>query len=115
MILSSMKIRYEPLRSLAYTSLSSDYVAVGTPFVNPVRQILITNLTDANLIISYNGVTAMDVVAANTGKVLDYSSNKADQAGVLEQDAGDRCYVMLEEAAATTGNVYVTIIYASNV
>jgi len=109
-----MRVRYEPLRSLAYTSLSGSYIGIGLPFANPVRQILVTNLTDANLIISYNGVTDMDVVAANTGKVLDYGSNMAEQAGVLEQAAGERCYVRLESASPTVGNVYVTIIYAAS-
>lgn len=109
----SVRIRYEPLRSLAFGGISGAYAAVGTSFANPVRILKITNTTDANLLISFDGVTDRDIIAANTIEVLDYGSNKADTGGQLDQSTGDRVYVKQAGGAATGGSVYVTVIYAS--
>lgn len=112
---SSSRIAYEPLRSLAFGGISAVYAGVGLPFANPVRQLMIDNTTDINLIISFDGVTDHAFVASNTGRVLDYCSNKNDMAGTLEQPAYVRLYVKQESGAAAEGNVYVTVIYASQV
>jgi hypothetical protein len=109
----SVRIRYEPLRSLAFGGISGTYAAIGTTFANPVRILKITNLTDANLLISFDGVTDRDIIPANTIEVLDYGSNKADTGGQLDQSVGDRVYVKQSGGAATSGSVYVTVIYAS--
>lgn len=109
----SVRIRYEPLRSLAFGGISGSYAAVGTIFANPVRILKITNLTDADLLISFDGVTDRDIIPASTIEVLDYGSNKADTGGQLDQSVGDRVYVKQASGAATGGSVYVTVIYAS--
>ena len=115
-LLSSNRIRFENLRIL-YAGSVSVFVptAVGLPFANPVRMLKITNLTDANLLISFNGVDFHDVVTERGFCLYDYGSNKADQPGFLEQALGDRLYVQAITAAPTTGAVYVTVIYASQV
>lgn len=115
MVASSILIAYETIRSLAFGGISGVYAAVGSPFSNPVRIIKVTNLTDANLLISFNGIDTVDIVAANGFYLYDYGSNKADAGGVLEQSLGKRLYVRQESTAATSGSVYVTIIYASQV
>ena len=112
---SSAIVRFENLRRLGFAALGAGYVAVGTPFANPLRLIKVTNTTDANLIISFDGVADKDVVAANSAYVYDYAANKSSQGGYLEQPVGDCVYVKLEAAAATLGNVYVTTIYAAQV
>lgn len=113
--LSSILARYEDLRSLAFGDISGIYAAVGTPFANPVRILKVTNLTDANLLVSFNGIDNKDIVAANGFYLYDYASDRADMAGTLEQQAGTRIYVKQESDAATSGSVYVTVIYASQV
>ncbi len=110
---TSIRVRYEALRSLAFGGISGTYAGVGTAFDNPVRMIKITNLTDADLLISFDGVTDRDIVPANTVEVLDYGSNKAIPGGQLDQSIGERVYVKQASGAATSGSVYVTVIYAS--
>ena len=111
---SSQRVAYEILRSLGYADISTVYAGVGTPFANPVRQLLIHNTTDINLIISFDGVNPHTVIISDSGEVLDYCSNKNDSGGNLEQPAFTRLYVKQETAtAATEGNIYVTVIYAS--
>jgi hypothetical protein len=115
-VISSAKIRYDPLRSLPIASISGTYAGVGSVFTNPPVAIKINNPTNANLLISYDGITDNDFVAANSAFVFDYNSNKSNQAGVAQQPAGDRVYVKLEAGAPTTGlAVYATVIYLSDV
>jgi hypothetical protein len=115
-LVSSVRVRYEPLRSIGHADIQIDYEPVGLPFANPVRILKVTNLTDQNMIVSLNGIDDNDVVASNGFFLYDYSSNKASTAGLLEQPQGDRIYIRSEtNTLPTTGNVYVTVVYASQV
>lgn len=109
----SVRIFYEPLRSLAFGSVSGTYAAVGTPFAYAIREIKVTNLTNANLLISFDGVTNHDVVAATSAYIYDYCSNRADLGGALSQSAGQTLFVKSETSNPSSGNLYVTVIYAA--
>ncbi len=112
---NSLLVRYEDLRSLGFAAISGTYAGVGTSFVHPVRMLKVSNLTNANLIISFNGIDDKDVVAASSAYIYDFASNQSESAGNLEQQAGERLYVREEDVAPTLGNVYVTVIYADQV
>ena len=83
-------IRYEELRSIAYTSISGSFAGVGTPFSNPVRMLKITNRTDADLIISFDGLTNHDILPAMSAYIYDYCTNESEAGGLLEQPAMTR-------------------------
>ncbi len=106
---NSLLVRYEDLRSLGFAAISGTYAGVGTSFVHPVRMLKVSNLTNANLIISFNGIDDKDAY------IYDFASNQSESAGNLEQQAGERLYVREEDVAPTLGNVYVTVIYADQV
>lgn len=112
---SSVRVRYEPLRSINFSSISSSYDGVGLPFANPVRILKVTNLTNQNILVSLNGVDDHDIVTSNGFFLYDYASNKSEVAGLLEQPQGDRIYVKAENTLPTLGNLYVTVVYASQV
>ena len=114
-LVSSIRVRYEPLRSTGFGAITSSYVSVGLPFANPVRILKVTNLTNQPMLISLNGIDDHDIVAAGGFFLYDYSSNKANAAGLLEQPQGDRIYVKAPSTLPTVGNVYVTVVYASQV
>lgn len=111
---NSVRVAFEALRSLAFGSISGTYALVGTVFENPVRQLLIHNTTNANVIISYDGVTDHSFLAAGTSRVMDYCSNTSMQSGVFTQPARQGVYVKDESAATSSGNVYVEVVYASD-
>lgn len=113
MALAGQIVRYETLRSLAFGGISAAYAGVGASFTNPVRMLTIDNFTDANLLISFDGVINKTVIHSNSTKVMDYASNKIEPVGQLEQPIGDRVYVKQESGAAGSGSVYVTVVYAS--
>jgi hypothetical protein len=114
--LSSARVRYEPIRNLGFAAINAaTFTAIGLPFANPVRILKITNLTDAPILISFNGIDSHDVVGANGFCLYDYSTNKADAAGFLEQAQGERVYAQAITALPTINGVYVTVIYAAMV
>lgn len=110
---TAQKIRYEALRSLAFGSVGAGYTGVGASFANPVRLLMIDNLTNQNIIVSFDGITDHTVVASMSGKVLDYASNRMAPADHLEQAVGERVYVKAESVLPGSGNVYVSVIYAA--
>lgn len=115
-LVSSVRVRYEPLRTVGFGSITSSYESVGLPFANPVRILKVTNLTDKNILVSLNGIDDHDIVAANGFFLYDYSSNRANVAGLLEQPQGDRIYVKASTVSLpTAGSLYVTVVYASQV
>ncbi len=114
---SSIRVRYEPLRSVLFSGISGIYAGVGLPFENPVRILKVTNFTDVNVLVSLNGIDDHDIVASNGFFLYDYSSNKALAGGLLEQPQGDRIYIKAQDSGnlPTIGTVYVTVVYASQV
>lgn len=114
-LVSSARIRYETLRSVDSIDISADYEGVGSPFENPVRILKVTNLTNGNVLISFNGIDDHDIVPANGAYVYDYGTNRSSTGSLLEQSAFDRLYVKAEDDLPDTGILYVTVIYASQV
>lgn len=110
---SSVRVRYEPLRSLGFAGISGTYAPVGLKFDNPVRILKVSNLTNANLKVSFDAVTDMDIAAANGYYLYDFGTNKSDAGGQFEQPAGNVFYVKSETGNPTSGTFYVTVIYAS--
>lgn len=114
-LVSSARIRYEELRSVSALDVSADYEGVGLPFENPVRILKVTNLTNGNILVSFNGIDDHDVAPANGAYVYDYGTNRSSSGSLLEQSAFDRMYIKAEAGLPDTGTFYVTVIYASQV
>jgi len=113
--LYSLAIRWRPeeLRSLAFGAVAASYTALGGPMDNSVINYKISNLTDANILVSYDGVNDHDVVAANGFVLYDVASNKG-KGDILALTKGAQVYVKREAGAPASGNVYLTVFYASN-
>lgn len=101
----------EPVRSLAFGSITANYAGVGTAFTEPVRILRIQNLTDALLWISFDGVNDHEAMATNSFLLLDVTANKAAEDGCYLPD-GTRIYVKRNETP-TSGSVYVTVYSAT--
>lgn len=110
---SSARARFEILRSLGFAAITNNFAMVGTPFVNPIRIIKVTNTTDVNILVSFNGIDPIDILPASFYYLYDIGENKADCVGLLEVSAGDRIYVQAETGLPTVGSVYVTAMYAA--
>jgi len=113
-VLSSQRARFDDLRSLAFGSISGTYTLVGSKINVPIRMLEISNFTGVNLLVSTDGVSDHTIIGAGTVKIYGIGSNKSDAAGNLEVPP-ESIYVKQESGAPTSGNVYVTVIYASSV
>ena len=109
----AIKWRPETLRSLAFGSISGSYAALGAALANPIIQLKIANDTDANILISYDGVNDHEFVSSNSFVLFDVGTNKSIGDGLFLSE-GDIIYVKQEVGAPTTGNVYMSAYYASN-
>lgn len=109
---NSQSVSFEPLRSLAYGSISSSYTAIGTPTTHESRMYIIDNDTDGDLIFSFDGVTDQLFVAAGAFKLFDFNTNKflVDQKWVLPINT--QIYVRYSSAPAKN-SVYVMALYGA--
>ena len=115
MSLYSLAIRWRPetLRSLAFGGISANYAAVGAVLANPIISYKISNDTDVNLLISYDGVNDHEFVASNSFVLYDTGANKSNRGEGLYLAQGDRIYVKEESAVVSSGNVYFSTYFAS--
>lgn len=103
-----MRVVADLLRILAFGGIGAPFVLIGDVFAHPVRLLSIKNDTDADLFFSYDGVTPQEYVPAQTGIVLDFTSNSGATVYPL-MAAGAGVYVAQVLAAPTSGLVAVSV------
>lgn len=74
--MSNQTVQIDPIRSLAYTSIITSYVAVGSALTNPARIVCFTNASDGDLFVSTDGSNNMLFLAAGTFKLFDLTANR---------------------------------------
>lgn len=109
----SIRFRAEPVRSLAAGSVAAGYTAIGTPVTHPIRQFLIQNMTDAAVMLSFDGVNDHFPLPAGGFFVDDISSNRSTsvQGWYLAQDS--QLWVK-RLGIPTTGSVYFSVFYGAD-
>ncbi len=109
----AIRILAEPVRSLAFGSISGTYAGIGTGFANPVRIIFVQNLTDVTLMFSLDGINDNFPLPSNSFLLLDVTANKTiDMGAFLAQ--GTRVYVKTI-GSPTMGSVYVSVFYGTTI
>jgi len=108
----AIRLQAEPIRSLAAGSVVAGYTAIGDALANPARLIILNNLTDESVMISFDGVEDHVAIAGPGSFVLDITSNKG-VAGALFLAQGSTIYVK-RIGTPTTGSVYVSTFYGDN-
>lgn len=99
----------DELRSLAFGAIGVNYTAMGVAFAHPMRIISIKNMTDAQLLISFDGVTDHELVPDNAGIIWDFCTNRVNVAGAMIS-VGTTIYVKQSEVP-TTGSIYLSCFY----
>lgn len=105
----SVRMKFETLRSLANGSIAAGYTGIGTAMANPIRFFALTNLTDAALLFSFDGINDHLVLPVNGFIVLDIAANKTQDTGFYLAE-GDRAYVK-RLGVPSSGSVYLTVAY----
>lgn len=109
----TQRAQIEPIRSLAFGSISGLYVAVGDPLAYPCRLICWTNNTEGDVYFSRDRVNDEIFVAAGSFKLFDIQTNARpcnESAFVFEK--GTQWYVK-QITAPLSGSVYIESVYAS--
>lgn len=102
----AQKVRFEALRSTAFGSITSSFVAVGTPFANPIRILCLTNTSNAAVIFSIDGTNEQLIVPAGSFKLFDFTTNKLPTDSTFALPAHTSVYVKYV-SAPSSGGVYV--------
>lgn len=103
----ALRLAIEPLRTLAFGSISGTYAGIGTPLNFPSRKLLIQNYTNAQLTFSDDGVNDKFVLAAGAQFILDEALDKQGDYTA----AGTRFYV---KGTAASGAVYLSSWYGAS-
>lgn len=107
----AIKMTAIPVQTVAFGSITGSFVAFGAAMPAPIRILKISNTTDADIYISYDGTTVQDAIPASSGMVLDITTNKSQDVGAF---IGQGVVVYLKYVSApTSGNVYLSAYYAS--
>lgn len=101
---------FEPLREIAFGSITGSYQAVGSAVSDNVRMIKITNGTNAPMYISLDGSTDHEKVPAAGYVLYDFSTNKIRDDGMF-LPVGTVFYVK-QDSAPSSGNLWIAVVYA---
>ena len=104
-----IRLGVDPVRELAFGSISSSYMGVGSAFDKPIRLIVFQNFTDAGLMFSFDGINDHLPLPSNGYVVLDVTANKTRGEGYYIAE-GTRIYVK-EIGTPSSNSVYVTAFY----
>jgi len=110
----AIRILAEPARELGFAAIGAAYMGVGTATDHPCRLLLLQNLTDTSLMVSFDGIEDHIPMAYNGYLLLDIASNKTSEQGFYLTE-GQRFYVRQLGVAATSGSMWVTVFYGASV
>lgn len=109
-----IRLLFEDQRSIDSGDIDVGYDLVGTVFDNPVRILMLDNLTNGDLQISIDGIHDHFIMAAGSGKIIDVCSNVAssggDGSGAFLIARGDGIYVKYI-TVPSSGSLYVSVMY----
>jgi hypothetical protein len=103
-------VSFDALRALASGSISTSYVAVGTPFTHPVRLICITNNTDGDMLFSVDASTDMLFIPKGAFKLFDLNTNRLAQDQYWVLPIRTQFYVKYS-TAPMSGAVYIEALW----
>ena len=105
--MSSLRLQADPIHSLVFSSIGAAYMGIGTAFDESARMVYISNLTDATLMFSWDGVDDHFPVYGCSALLLTITQNNEHVSESFSLPALSRLYVKQLEIPAT-GTVYVT-------
>lgn len=105
-----IRATFEECRSIDHTAIGAAFMSVGDALKHPARMILCQNFTDADLMVSIDGVTDHVPIRKNGGIVYDLSANKTLSDGLFLSE-GTQFYVR-QIIASTRGSFYISVVYA---
>ncbi len=103
-------VSFDTLRTLAAGSITTSFVAVGTPFTHPVRLICFTNNTDGDMLFSVDGTNNILFIPKGAFKLFDLNTNRLAQDQYWVLPIGTQFYVKYS-TAPMSGAVYIEALW----
>ncbi len=111
-----IRLSCDTVRTIAFGGISPAYAGVGISFAKPVRIFHLQNLTNTQLMFSYDGINDHFPLFQTTFVLLDVTANQALMQGFF-MGQGQRLYVRDMTAQgfnpATSGAVWLTVYVGS--
>jgi hypothetical protein len=102
----------DPVREIAFGSISGAYATVGGPLTSHARIIRFSNSTDTDMYISDDGINNKIRLSSNGFILLDFSSNKIRDDGLFKA-IDTQFYVKQAAGAPTKGAVWIEVVFAT--
>jgi len=106
---TSIRLIADPVQSIAAGAIGVAYMGVGPVFEGSARMLVIQNLTDGIVMISFDGVNDHLPLPMKTQFVLTITQNDEEEAKYFALPAQTRIFVRELVIVPTTGAVYVTL------
>ena len=111
--MSRQTVSIDPIRTLAFGSISGSYAAVGGTLTQPVRLITFVNATDGDVFFSDDGVNNKLFLPAGTFKLFDITTNRFSLDSIWCFGVGTQFYVK-QSTAPSKGAVYIECLWGEN-
>lgn len=108
----AIRLLPDPIRTIGFAAIGALYAGVGTALGRPARIIYILNVTDEDLMFSFDGINDHFVVAENGFLLLDISANKTIETGFFLAE-GQRLYVR-ELVSPAAGDVWFSTFFGAD-
>lgn len=105
MTINPLAARFDATRSLAFGAIGATYTTLGTPLVHLTRIIKLVNTTNADVQVSFDGVTDNDYIPAGGFSLYDLWSDG------LSTSPSTQVFVKYVSAPGS-GSFILTCIYA---
>lgn len=97
----------DPVRSLAFGSISGTFAQVGSVTTRPIRLVCFTNNTDGDMFFSIDGVNNQLFVPAGSFKLFDLTTNKDQGFSSLMAFLTGTQFWVKQSSMPTRGTVYI--------
>ena len=105
------QVTFEPVREVAFGGISGTYAMVGAVTTDHSRIVTFSNGTNADVYVSFDGVTNHLRLASNSFKLFDFCSDKVSDDGFFLRQ-GTQIWVK-QVSAPTSGTFWVELAYAT--
>lgn len=105
------RVGFEAVREAAFGAVTGSFTSLGAPTSEFVRLISISNSTNADVYVSFDGVTNHLRMSAGSFKLFDFSSNKVRDDGLFI-GVGTQIYIKYVSTLGTSGNVWAECMHA---
>lgn len=111
-VIISNLVRFDGLRKTAYGSITTSYVALGTPFTHAMRVLHFVNNTDALIYVSFDGTNDNAVIVPNGFALYDLTSDQ-DWSEKFRYQNGTQIYIKYVGSAPTAASdgFYLVAVY----